>query len=73
MTKKKEKVSEVQESKEKNYSAQIPLCVVIQFRGKEEDREEVVDRVLAALQLVSKFQFMKVGNPIFEEHKENGL
>ena len=53
----------------KKWKANIPIYMTIEFQSLEEDREAIIQQVLEATQMVTKFQLMKLGEPIFEEIK----
>ena len=52
---------------DKNWKASMPIQIQFQFTGPESTKQEVVAQVLQALQLVTKFDIAKLGEPIIEE------
>ena len=67
--KEKKVASEVQIPKK--WKANIPIYLTIEFQSVEKDREAIIQQVLEATQMVTKFQIVKLGEPIFEELGEN--
>lgn len=66
MKQKEEKVaSEV--PTEQKWKASVPVYLTMEFTGEKKDREATVQQVLVALQLVTKVNVSKLGEPIFEE------
>ena len=70
MTKKIEE-TETPEEVQKKWKANIPIYLTIEFQSVEKDREAIIQQVLEATQMVTKFQIVKLGEPIFEELGEN--
>lgn len=52
---------------DKNWKASLPIQIQFQFTGPDSTKQEVVVQVLQALQLVTKFDIAKLGEPIIEE------
>jgi len=66
---KKIEETETPEEVKKKWKANIPIYLTIEFQSVEKDREAIIQQVLEATQMVTKFQIVKLGEPIFEEIK----
>lgn len=67
MKQKEEKVASEVQTKDVKWRVQVPIQLIFEFIGKEEDRNATVTSVLEAVQLVTKFKLAKLGEPLFEE------
>lgn len=54
--------SEVQDK----YKVQVPIQLIFEYIGPEKDGEAMVKTVLESLNLISKFDLLQLGRPLFE-------